>query len=117
MTLLLNIIGSDVTIGTIKAIFNANNAQVGQCAIFTVESVNAYSQADPRSNIVNGTVIYQPPLSIFDGEMDAVCPWIGDQQLILTPNSNYKQAIIESCVPDTVHMMWMLHGTHILHSV
>jgi len=44
--------------------------------------------------------------------MDAVCPWIGDQQLILTPNSNYKQAIIESCVPDTTYDVDVAWNTH-----
>ena len=89
-TLVLNIEGN-VTVATIKAMFNANNQQVGQGAIHSV--LGSIAQADPRSNTVNGMCVYQPPLSLFDQDNGV---FIGDMQMILTPNSNWKQAIVES---------------------
>ena len=90
-TLVLDIDGN-VTVATIKAMFNANNQQVGQGAIHSISGL-IYSQADPRSNIVNGMCVYQPPLSVFDQDEGV---FIGDMQLILTPNSNWKQCVVES---------------------
>jgi hypothetical protein len=78
-TLVLDVDGN-VTVATIKAMFNTNNQQVGQGAIHSISGL-IYSQADPRSNIVNGMCVYQPPLSVFDQDEGV---FIGDMQLILT---------------------------------
>lgn len=51
-------------------------------------------QADPRSNIVNQQVIYQPPLAFF--KMDQPDIFFGDMEIQMTPNSNWRQAAIES---------------------
>lgn len=51
-------------------------------------------QADPRSNIVNQQVIYQPPLAFFKMEQPDV--FFGDMEIQMTPNANWRQAAIES---------------------
>jgi hypothetical protein len=50
------------------------------------------AQADPRANVINGQVVWQPPLSIFDSSSNKPSVFSGDQQFILTPNQDYRQA-------------------------
>ena len=106
VTIVLNIVGSGVTIGVIKAMFNISNTNVGQGAIQEVE-FGPYTQANPRSNVVNGMCVYQPPLSLFDQDNGV---FIGDMSLILTPNSNWKQSIVESSVTASRYDQDVVHG-------
>lgn len=65
---------------------------------FTASGIGAqHTQADPRANVVNNTVIYQPPLAVFECQ-DPV--FYGDMMFQLTPNSNWKKAAIESASPN-----------------
>lgn len=70
---------------------------------------NPYTQADPRSNVVNGMVAYQPPVSFFDIPDPGV--FFGDMEIQLTPNSNWAQACVESAVPGTYYDTDVKHGT------
>jgi hypothetical protein len=66
--------------------------------LFTIVDVvnnSPYSQGDPRSNVVNNMVMWQPPLTIFDQDVDRSV-FVGDMSIILTPNSNYKVNCVES---------------------
>lgn len=105
-TIVLNIISSNVTVGVIKAMFNASNQVAGQGAIFNV--LGHTTQADPRSNVVNGMCVYQPPLSVFD-QYEGV--FIGDMQLILTPNSNWKQCVVESAKTGSTYDEHLIFGS------
>ena len=58
------------------------------------KGTNIYTQADPRSNIVNNMVMYQPPLAFFQCDDPGV--FFGDMQIQLTPNSNWRTAAIEA---------------------
>ena len=108
VTTVINIVGSTVTIAVIKAMFNVSNTSVGQGAIKEV-SFGPYTQPSPRSNVVNGMCVYQPPLSLFDQDNGV---FIGDMSMILTPNSNWKQSIVESSVPGTRYDQDIVHGTN-----
>lgn len=83
-----------VTKGDVVPLMGAT--PVPNSGVLTVRrnGANPYNQADPRSNIVNQQVIYQPPLSFF--KMDAPDVFFGDMEIQLTPNSNWRQAVIES---------------------
>jgi len=52
-----------------------------------------YIQADPRSNVVNNMVFYQPPLAVFS---QGAGKFYGDMQFQFTPNSNWAKSAIES---------------------
>lgn len=70
---------------------------------------NPHTQPDPRSNVVNGMVAYQPPVAFFDIPSPHV--FFGDMQIQLTPNSNWAQACVESAVPGTYYGTDVKHGT------
>lgn len=53
-----------------------------------------YYQADPRSNVVNQQVMYQPPLAFF--KMPDPDVFFGDMEIQLTPNANWRQSAIEA---------------------
>jgi len=55
-------------------------------------SVN--NQADPRNGKFLNNVLYQPPLGVFDISDPTLL--FGDFAIVLTPNQNYKTAVIES---------------------
>ena len=64
---------------------------------FSSRGTSTHTQADPRANVVNNAVIYQPPLAVFECQ-DPV--FYGDMMFQLTPNSNWRKAAIESAVPN-----------------
>jgi hypothetical protein len=76
-----------------KVMFDA--AGDNKFMLYQVTNNGVYSQPDPRSNIVNNMVVWQPALSIFD---EGVIYFVGDMQIILTPNSNWKTAAVESAI-------------------
>ena len=54
------------------------------------------NQADPRNGKYLNNVLYQPPLGIFDISDPTIL--FGDMAIVLTPNQNYKTAVIESII-------------------
>ena len=78
--------GADITTG-VRLFSAADNP-----AVNTV--VN--NQADPRNGKYLNNVLYQPPLGIFDISDPTIL--FGDMAIVLTPNQNYKTAVIESIV-------------------
>lgn len=94
-SVILNINGSNFTNGFLSVLYTADLPNV--FTLFNVISDSSYVQADPRSNYVNNMVIWQPPLSVFDSSTPN---FVGDMQIILTPNSNWRTSAIESAVGD-----------------
>jgi hypothetical protein len=99
------------------AVLKANNAfqegDTGKRASTGIASVRrngalVYTQADPRSNIVNNMVMYQPPLAFFQCDDPGV--FFGDMQIQLTPNSNWKTAAIEASRDNTYYDNLLEHG-------
>lgn len=108
--LVMNLPSAGSTIGVMTvALGNANGLKAGT-GISSIKSVggSAYAQPDPRSGVVNGMVVYQPPLSFFDIRDPAV--FFGDVEIQMTPNSNWQQACIESAVPGTYYSSDVKHG-------
>jgi len=77
----------------IDAVGDTNKAKSGIASVMRYGVAPQY-QTDPRSNVVNNTIVYQPPLSFFECEDPNV--FYGDMQIQLTPNSNWRKAAIES---------------------
>ena len=67
-----------------------------------------YTQADPRSNVVNNVIVYQPPLSLFKCDDPSI--FFGDMSIQLTPNSNWKKAAVE-CSNGEYYNGDIEHGT------
>ena len=88
----VNIENNNLTLETMKAMYQNIDSVI---TIVDVINSSPYSQADPRSNVVNNMVMWQPPLSIFDQGIENSV-FVGDMSLILTPNSNYKTNCVES---------------------
>ena len=102
--LTINIGSTLCTIGVFKAMYDAAGAD--KFTLVSVTNGSAYTQADPRSNVINSMVVWQPPLSIFD----QTGPYFtGDMQLVLTPNSNWRTSAIESAVG--TYETDIVHGT------
>jgi hypothetical protein len=74
------------------------NADTG-VAFLWAASITPNRQADPRSGKYLNNVLYQPPLGVFDISDPTLL--FGDFAIVLTPNQNYKTAVIESLVPKT----------------
>ena len=55
---------------------------------------SAVITADPRSGRKSGTVLYQPPLGIFD--INDPTKLFGDFSIILTPNQSFATNVVES---------------------
>jgi hypothetical protein len=85
-----------VTKADMLAVMTASPVPNSGIQIVRRSGANPYNQADPRSNIVNQQVIYQPPLSFFKMEQPDV--FFGDMEIQLTPNANWRQSIIESSI-------------------
>ena len=75
------------------------NADTG-VAFLWAASIVPNRQADPRSGKFFNNVLYQPPLGVFDISDPTML--FGDMAIVLTPNQNYKTAVIESIVNKTV---------------
>jgi hypothetical protein len=90
---------------------NATNPKGAITQWFSSRGTSAHTQADPRANVVNNSVIYQPPLAVFECQ-DPV--FYGDMMFQLTPNSNWKKAAIESAVAGKYYGSSndVEHGTH-----
>ncbi len=74
------------TLAVMKVMYDAAGAD--KFMLYQVTNNGVYSQSDPRSNIVNNQVVWQPALSIFDEGVESMSNFVGDMQIILTPNSN-----------------------------
>jgi hypothetical protein len=74
------------------------NADTG-VAFLWAASITPNRQADPRNGKYLNNVLYQPPLGVFD--ISDPCLLFGDMAIVLTPNQNYKTAVIESIVNKT----------------
>ena len=94
--LTINITSTLCTIGVMKVMYDAAGAD--KFTLYQVTNNGVYSQSDPRSNVVNNQVVWQPALSIFDEGVESMSTFVSDMQIILTPNSNWKTAAVESAV-------------------
>ena len=87
-----------VTLGDIKLnpAFLSNANEKAGTGIVSVRrnGQTIYQQADPRSNVVNNMVVYQPPLSVFGIHDPTV--FRGDMTIQMTPDTNWRQSAIES---------------------
>ena len=96
MGLKLKVIGG-VDAYTVKKVYNDGTSAVIPDSGFMIvrrSGANQYNQADPRSNVVNNVVAYQPPVSFFKTkEYNAL---FGDMEISLTPNANWRQSAVES---------------------
>lgn len=88
----------------------STNAGANKGGIVSIENndANLYTQADPRANVVNNSIIWQPPISFFDVPDPNI--FFGDMQINLSPNSNWKTAVVESC-RSTLYNTDVVHGT------
>ena len=94
--MIINVTSTTLTMGVLKIMYDAAGAN--KFTLFNVSNGSAYSQSDPRSNVVNNQVVWQPCLSIFDEGVESMSTFVGDMQIILTPNSNWKTAAVESAL-------------------
>ena len=96
MSLALKVLGG-VDAYTVKKVYNDGTpAPIPDTGFRIVRrsGANQYNQADPRSNVVNNVVAYQPPVSFFKTkDYNAL---FGDMEISLTPNANWRQSAIES---------------------
>lgn len=67
-------------------------ANSGIIKVFRVGG-NPYSQAEPQCGVVNGMVAFVPPLNFF--QTINADTYFGEQNITLTPNSNWQQAAVE----------------------
>jgi hypothetical protein len=86
-----------LTLGDYKAGFTAALAgTIAGSGLTQIFNQSPYSQADPRADVVNGAIIWTPPLNSFFEESNPNM-FYGDIAINMTPNLNYKKAIVESC--------------------
>ena len=87
--------GSNV--GIMKTALGNAAGPKANTGILSIKSVGGsdYSQPDPRSNMINNVIMYQPPLSFFDISDPDI--FFGDMEIQMTPNPNFATACIESC--------------------
>jgi hypothetical protein len=73
---------------------NANFAEAIQ--ILTIQAPNVVGNliADPRVGKTAGSVMYQPPVGIFD--INDPTKLFGDFSIVLSPNQNYLKDVVES---------------------
>jgi hypothetical protein len=91
--------GGSVLTGTlVQLAAGLANADTG-VAFLWAASITPNRQADPRSGKYLNNVLYQPPLGVFDISDPTLL--FGDFAIVLTPNQNYKTAVIESLAPKT----------------
>jgi hypothetical protein len=94
----LSVPNDTLFVGDFSALMGGDNKTKPKGAItqwFSSRGTSTHTQPDPRANVVNNAVIYQPPLAVFECQ-DPV--FYGDMMFQLTPNSNWKKAAIESAV-------------------
>ena len=94
--MIINVTSTTLTMGVLKVVYDAAGAN--KFTLYNVSNGSAYSQSDPRSNVVNNQVVWQPCLSIFDEGVDSMSTFVGDMQIILTLNSKWKTAAVESAL-------------------
>ncbi len=94
--LTIYITATTCTLAVMEIMYDAAGAN--KFMLYQVTNNGVYSQADPRANVVNNMVVWQPALSIFDEGVESMSNFVGDMQIILTPNSNWKTAAVESAV-------------------
>ena len=73
--------------------YDNGNGPAGAIVRVVRNGSDLYVQADPRSNVVNNMVFYQPPLAVFS---QGAGKFYGDMQFQFTPNSNWAKSAIES---------------------
>ncbi len=96
MSLVLKVLGG-VDAYTVKSVYNDGTpAPIPDTGFRIVRrsGANQYNQADPRSNIVNNVVAYQPPISFFRTTSHQAL--FGNMEITLNPNQNWRNACVES---------------------
>ena len=85
---------TSVLTGTLIALATGQaNANAGVRFLYAA-TLAPTRQADPRVGKYLNNVLYQPPLGVFDISDPTLL--FGDFAIVLTPNQNYKTAVIES---------------------
>lgn len=97
MIFIFKVLDGGVDAKTVKDVYNGGIAAALPNTGFrlvTRSGGNQYNQADPRSDTVNNTVAYQPPISFFRTKTHSAL--FGNMEISLNPNQNWRQAVVES---------------------
>jgi len=115
MSIALKVLGDGIDAYTVFKVYNDGKAgPVANTGFRLVRrsGTNQYNQADPRSNVVNNVVAYQPPVSFFRTKNHKSL--FGNMEITLNPNQNWRQAAVES---SRGYLSDGYYGTDIKHGV